>query len=179
MQSIAPADVDLRPHDVLIRAVGPEYVTDALVMLREAAQWLATLGEPVWSEYDLRKTDLPSHSAAGCLIFGFAGAEPAACMLLQRTDPIYWPRAVEGSALYLHKLAVRRAYAGRGWGPRMITWAKAEARRRQIPRLRLDTFADSWLAQYYVTHGFRVMSRTVHSENGRQMCRMECWLSRK
>lgn len=176
-QSITPAEVGLRSRDIQIRAVGPEYVAHALVILREASQWLATLGMPVWSEYDLQRSDLPGHSAAGCLILGFSGAEPAACMLLQRSDPLYWPRAVEGSALYLHKLAVRRAHAGCGWGPRMIAWAKAEAGRQQIRRLRLDTFADSWLADYYLMHGFRVISQTIHSENGRLMCRMECRLS--
>ena len=97
-------------------------------------------------------------------------------MLLQRSDPIYWPRAIEGSALYLHKLAVRRAYAGYGWGPRMIAWAKAEAQRQRIRRLRLDTLADSPLNEFYVAQGFRFISRAKHPEDGTAMCLMECGL---
>jgi GNAT superfamily N-acetyltransferase len=176
-QSIASHEIGLRSPDIQIRAVGPEHVGHALRILREASHWLASRGMQVWSERDLQRSDLPGHSASGCLIFGFAGAQPVACMLLQRSDPVYWPRAKTGSALYLHKLAVRRAYAGCGWGSRMIGWAKAEAQRRQIPRLRLDTVADSWLAELYVTHGFRIVGRTTHPEVGSAMYRMECWLS--
>lgn len=178
-RSVASAEVSLRSNDVEIRAVGPEHVASALLILREASQRLAGYGIQAWPESDLQRTDLPGHSTSGCLIVGFAGTEPAACMLLQRRDPDYWPRAVEGSALYLHKLAVRRAYAGCGWGSRMIAWAKAETQRRQIRRLRLETLADSWLAEFYVTHGFRILDRTTHPETGWVMCRMECRLSRK
>lgn len=177
-QSLASPAVGLRPHEIQIRAVGPEYVAKALLILREVSQWLGSRGIQVWSESDLQRTDLPGRSAAGCLILGFAGAEPVACMLLQRSDPVYWPKAVEGSALYLHKLAVRRAYAGCGWGSRMIAWAKSEAQRQRIRRLRLDTLADSWLAEFYLTHGFRIVGHTKHLEYGCGMCRMECWLSR-
>jgi len=166
------------PDNIRIRAVGPEYAASALLILREASKWLASRGLRPWSECDLERTDLSLNSSSGCLILGFADSEPAACMLLQRSDPVYWPRAIEGSALYLHKLAVRRAYAGRGWGPRMIAWAKAETRRRRIRRLRLDTLADSPLADFYAAQGFRLVDRAKHPEDGSPMWRMECWLSR-
>src|SRR5690242_3327051 len=93
--------------DIQIRAVGPEGVPCALLILREASHWVSSRCLPGWSEAELQDTDLPHHSAAGALILGFAYESPVACMLLQRSDPKYWPRALPGSALYLHKLAVR------------------------------------------------------------------------
>jgi GNAT superfamily N-acetyltransferase len=162
-----------------IRAVGPECVPWALLILREASQWVSSRGLPGWSDAELRDSDLPLQSAGGALILGFADERPVACMLLQRSDPKYWPRAMPGSALYLHKLAVRRAHAGRGWGPRMIAWAKAEAQRQQIKRVRLDTWADSRLAEFYATHGFRLIDRLIELRDGMVMCRMECLLDCK
>lgn len=175
IESPAP---QLRSQDIEIRVVGPEHAADALRILRDASQWLASRGLRPWSECDLQRADLARESAAGCLILGFAATGPAACMLLQSADPTYWPRAAEGSALYLHKLAVRRAHAGCGWGLRMMNWAKAETRRRGIRRLRLDTVADSPPAAFYAAQGFRFVSLTRHPEDGTPMWRMECWLSR-
>lgn len=165
-----------RSAGIAIRAVGQEHVRCALSILREASQWLAGRGLYAWSEQELQKTDLPSNSASGCLILGFTHGKPAACMLLQPTDPLYWPRAARGSALYLHKLAVSRAHAGCGWGPRMISWAKMETGRQGIRRLRLDAWPDSRPAELYVRHGFRIVDRVPHSENGGALCRMECLL---
>jgi len=159
---------------IQILAVGPEDVSSALLILREASRWVSRRGLPGWSEAELQATDLPHHSAAGALILGFADKSPVACMLLQRSDPIYWPRATPGCALYLHKLAVRRAHAGRGWGSRMIAWAKAEARRQHIKRVRLDTWADSRLTEFYAAHGFRLIDRLAERRDGMGMCRMEC-----
>ena len=161
---------------IQIRAVGPEFVPVALLVLREASHWVSSRGLPGWSDAELHDADLPRQSAAGALILGFADESPVACMLLQRSDPQYWPKAIPGSALYLHKLAVRRAHAGRGWGPRMIAWAKSEAQRQQITRVRLDTWADSRLAEFYATHGFRLIDRLIELRDGMVICRMECLL---
>lgn len=173
MMTKAVQEQGSRSAGIAIRAVGQEHVDCALSILREASQWLAGRGLYAWSEQELQKTDLPSNSASGCLILGFTHGKPAACMLLQPTDPLYWPRAARGSALYLHKLAVSRAHAGCGWGPRMIAWAKMEARRQRIRRLRLDTWADSRLVEFYMRHGFRLVDRVPHCESGSAMCRME------
>jgi GNAT superfamily N-acetyltransferase len=161
---------------IQIRGVGEEYVPSALLILREASQWLTSQGLSGWSDLELQNTDLRRQCAAGALILGFEGESAVACMLVQRSDPIYWPQAAPGSALYLHKLAVRRAHAGRGWGARMIAWAKTEAQRLHVARLRLDTWADSRLTALYSRHGFHLVDRLTKLEDGMVMCRMECRL---
>ena len=184
MQPVIECDADTTTASrdepgIQIRAVGEECVPVALLILREASQWLASRGLPGWTDLELQNTDLPGHSAAGALILGFAGQSPVACMLLQRNDPIYWPEAVPGSALYLHKLAVRRSHAGGGWGARMIAWAKAEAQRLRVEHVRLDTWADSRITELYSRHGFQLVDRLPKPEHGMVMCRMECRLVRK
>ena len=164
---------------IQIRAAGEECVPSALLILREASQWLTRRGLSGWSDLELQNADLPRQCAEGALILGYQGENPLACMLLQREDPIYWPTAAPGSALYLHKLAVRRAQAGRGWGARMIAWARAESQRLGIERLRLDTWADSRLSEFYSRHGFHLVDRVFKPEDGMMMCRMECLLTCK
>jgi len=157
-----------------IRAVGPEYASRALAILHEASLWLASRGLPGWSEAELQNAELASHGTSGALILGFADQEPVACMLLLRSDPIYWPRATHGSALYLHKLAVGRAHAGCGWGARMVAWAKSEAQRQGVRRVRLDTWEGSRVAALYSAEGFRLVDCMIGPDNGARMWRMEC-----
>jgi hypothetical protein len=112
---------------------------DAVRILKEAAQWLIKRGIGHWSVDEFRTGDFAAAADAGELVIGFEDGEAAAVMLLQIVDALYWPTESRGSALYILKLAVRRAAAGRRWSARMVEWAAAEARARAIPRLRLDT----------------------------------------
>jgi ribosomal protein S18 acetylase RimI-like enzyme len=58
-------------------------------------------------------------------------------------------------AFYVHTLAVRRRYSGRGIGRRILAWAEQEAGRRRLPFLRLDCMAaNDRLCRYYQEAGF-------------------------
>ena len=58
--------------------------------------------------------------------------EPVATFTLLLDDPKFWGERPP-DAVYLHKLAVRRAYAGRGLGARIVDWVDGEARRLGRP----------------------------------------------
>lgn len=164
-----------QPH-LEIRAVGPEFAEVAVALLQEASQWLAYRGLHGWSKTELQNTDFAAHAASGELVLGFVDDRAAACMLLQRIDPVYWPRARPGTALYIHKLAVARVNAGNRWSARMFRWAKEQAQQRGIKRLRLDTRADSPLTALYTQYGFRVVDRWPRVVEGKTMVRMQCTL---
>ena len=102
------------------------------------------------------------------------GESMLACMLVQRADPLYWPEAPPGAALYIHNVAVRRAAAGRGWLPTLIDWARVEARRAAVPLLRLDTLPEGRLPSLYEGLGFRAVDREPVDVTGRPVIRMEC-----
>jgi GNAT superfamily N-acetyltransferase len=148
----------------------------ALSILLEAAAWGAARGTDIWSEQELRAIDFRAAAAAGELALGFEGSDAVATMLLQRVDPIYWPDDPPGLALYLHKVAVRRANAGRDWLSRLIEFAVAEARLRGINLLRMDTILRPHLQSMYERHGFAVVVEPPLIMSGRQMIRMERWL---
>jgi len=75
-------------------------------------------------------------------------------MFLQGEDKAYWPEAPAGSAYYVHRLAVRRAAAGRGWPQRMLDWAAQRARADGRNYVRLDTELRPRLLQLYEANGF-------------------------
>jgi len=88
-------------------------------------------------------------------------------------DLVYWPEKAPASALYLHKIAIRRAFAGQTWLSRLIGFAVDEATKEGIPLLRLDTILRPKLQSIYEHHGFRVIAEEPRMVAGRQMIRME------
>jgi len=127
----------------------------------------------VWNDSELKEQDFRSAAAAGELVMGFERDCAAATMLLQSSDAVYWPEAAPNTALYLHKIAVRREFAGRGWLTRLIDFAAGEARDRGIGRLRLDTLCRTPVEQLYARHGFAVLDEAPFVVRGRLMVRME------
>jgi len=160
-------------HRCTVRFADGSEGTTALSILLEAAAWGAARGTDIWSEEELRSIDFAAAARAGELVIGHEGAEPAATMLLQTSDPIYWPSDAPGDALYVHKVGVRRAFASRGWLTRLIDFAAAAARARSIDRLRLDTILRPHLRSMYERHGFTTVLEEPLLRNGRQMIRME------
>ena len=154
------------------RAVSTES-GDALALLLEAAAWAAARGIDLWRRAELREDDFAAAARARELILGYADTEPVATMLLQSSDSVYWPDAAPGSALYIHKVAIRRAYAGQGWLSRLIAFAVDDARERGIARLRLDTILHPKLQSMYERHGFSVLAEEPLLVAGRRMIRME------
>ena len=70
-------------------------------------------------------------------------------------DPAFWPDAVPGDARYIHRLAVRRQYAGTGIAQAIIEWAKTEALRANCSYLRLDCDSQRQrLRKLYLDMGF-------------------------
>jgi len=65
--------------------------------------------------------------------------EPVATCLLSFSDPIFWPDIPPGTSGFVHKLAVRRQFAGQGLAEAMLVHAARCCLARGIPTLRLDT----------------------------------------
>ncbi|PLC06792.1 N-acetyltransferase [Variovorax sp. RO1] len=83
----------------------------------------------------------------------------AGVMRLDLEDPSFWPEIAPGSSLFVHKLAVRRAWAGRGVSRALLGHARDHARALGRPWLRLDCVADrTALRTLYEGFGF-----TLHS----------------
>jgi len=107
-------------------------------ILLEAVQWMEAIGQPQWKAENVTWAALSRFFRLEDFYIAYTGGTPAACMALIDHDPAFWPDVPKGEALFLHKVAVRRAYAGQGYLKAMVNFAKAEAARRGLHSLRLD-----------------------------------------
>jgi len=159
-----------------VRRVYGDDALAAIDILREASSWTSTFGHPIWPPESFSDEEQRAIALAGEQIGGFEESRMVACMRLHERDGLYWPDDPPGEALYLHKLAVRRASSGRGWSARMIAWAVAECRRRRARVLRLDTLANDKLPRHYETLGFELVDRTQQTVGAIPIVRMQLWV---
>ena len=131
----------------------------ALDIMREAASWLIERGQPLWRLEDITQDKILAGITQNDLYVGWIGAEAATAMILQWSDPFFWPHAQNDSG-FIHKLAVRRRFAGTKASNSMVEWAKEETRRRGRRYLRLDCAGDRpQLCAFYERLGFRQTDR--------------------
>ena len=140
--------------ELRIARAGLEAVPGVHVLIHEAARWLREKGEPLWGDEETSREELARIARAGELVTGSIAGELAPCMYLHNEDREFWPGARDGDALYLHRLAVARRFAGLGVARQMLDWAVREARRMGRDHLRLDCEPRPKLLALYQSAGF-------------------------
>jgi len=164
---------ELGPACGVRRITRRDEARESLALLLEAAAWTAARGRPIWPSDAFSLPAQIRLARAGELIGGFADLRMTATMQLQDRDPVHWPHDAPGEALYVHKLAVRRANAGQGWTERLLDWASAEARRAGAAYLRLDTDPATPLPDLYRRAGFVAAPSGPAWLGGRYVLRMQ------
>jgi GNAT superfamily N-acetyltransferase len=140
--------------EIVIARAGMEAVPETDALISEAADWLIAKGEPLWGPNETSYDELVRVTRAGELVTGRRAGALAACMYLHDQDTLFWPKALPGEAFYLHRLAVARKYAGRGYARAMLDWAARETRSKNRPYLRLDCEPRQKLLALYRSTGF-------------------------
>lgn len=146
--------------DVRIRAATLEDADLIHAMLLEAEAWLRARGMPMWDPEELDLVPLQRDAAAGMHHLALVEGEPAGTIRFQLDDPEYWPELVGSDQdAYVHRLAVRRAYAGIDVGAALLDWAAghAAAMGRSFLRLDCDHHRER-LRRFYERNGFRYHS---------------------
>jgi ribosomal protein S18 acetylase RimI-like enzyme len=124
------------------------------LIINEVSEWCDESGYPMWQKDDLKVSELFKGLSSENSYVGYLNERPAAAMILQWTDEKMWPGFREPAG-YLHKLCVRRAYAGLGLSRKMIWSAMEICYENNLKYLRLDTYADSQkLCDLYYSLGF-------------------------
>src|SRR4051794_18693392 len=88
--------------------------TEVSAVLTEAAGWLALRGERLWDDRHVSLEAVAPDVAAGMYYIAWLNGEAAGVVRIQMEDPDFWPDAAAGEAVYLHRFAVRRRFAGGG-----------------------------------------------------------------
>jgi GNAT superfamily N-acetyltransferase len=145
----------------------------AEAILREVSQWLIALGRKLWDQSEIFGEDIARVAERGELVIGRENGEAIACMYLQKADPLFWPKAKGDEALYVHRLAVRRRFAGQALAQQMLDWAALEAIRLGRTHVRLDTEMRPALLHLYERAGFVRVDREPIVVGGHSVVRLE------
>jgi GNAT superfamily N-acetyltransferase len=131
-------------------------------ILHEAVSWMEKHGESLWTDEEVSSAAVEVDLLAGDYFFLLDGGQIVATFMMQDVDAYYWPEAKAGEALYLHRIAIRRAFAGSGHSRTILQFALEHARKLGIPSIRLDCdYHRKALNDLYVRLGFHFHSEVV------------------
>jgi GNAT superfamily N-acetyltransferase len=127
-----------------------------LKILVDAGIWLETRGiTNRWAASTLSRTEFEKRIRQGEIYLATIDERPIGTITLQTSDMDYWGVNSTSDALYVHKLAVNRDYAGKKIGAKMLEWSGQLARSMSKEFLRLDCDAgDRKIRDYYEKLGF-------------------------
>ena len=143
---------------MLIRPARSDELATCSALMVAAARWVAERHPPImWHPADLTverllETYRPEEFR---LAFLHDRPRPVCTYVLQDEDPLFWPDARPGEALYLHKLAAAHPASGGGLLGAVVAHALEEVRGRGRTALRLDVLRDrAALRRLYERQGF-------------------------
>jgi GNAT superfamily N-acetyltransferase len=141
---------------VSIRQAKPDDVQTVSSILTEAARWLEQSGSVMWRDGELTASSVAADVAAGLFHLAEADLEAAGTIKFQLEDKLFWPDIRQEESAFIHRLAVRRKFAGGGVSTAMLQWAVERARSLERRYLRLDCeAARPRLRALYERFGFR------------------------
>jgi len=145
-----------------VQRIAADQVKEFCSILREAAMWLQSEGQEMWGIEQVSTENLLREYSVEEMFLGYLDGIPAATIVLQEVDDLFWSLVTKNESLFLHKLSVRRQFAKSGLAVDMIMWAKSEAKKRNKKYLRLDCAADRpKLCKFYEYQGFKNVREQV------------------
>jgi GNAT superfamily N-acetyltransferase len=143
-------------NTITISQALPRDVESVCSILLEAAAWLRERDIPMWRGDELSQEHIANDVAEGHFFLARCGGEAVGTIKFQLQDPLFWPDTPADEAAFVHRLAVRRAFAGGQLSARLLRWAGERAKSLGRHFLRLDCEASRpRLRAVYERHGFR------------------------
>jgi GNAT superfamily N-acetyltransferase len=113
----------------------------------------------MWVEGELEEEAVRAEAVAGMFVLAEVEGQAAGAMRFQLEDRLFWPDVDGADSAFVHRLAVRRDFAGQGVSTALLAWAVDRARAVGKRYLRLDCDADrARLRAFYERFGFRLHS---------------------
>lgn len=138
-----------------ISKAGRSDIDLVLTILDEATVRLLKSGMPTaWEPGKFSRQAFLDQIEKGEVYIASVGGEAAGTFILQWSDLLWWGERAPDAG-YIHKFAIRPAYAGKGLGVEMLKWAETTARKAGKRFLRLNCMADDRkIRDYYERLGF-------------------------
>jgi GNAT superfamily N-acetyltransferase len=144
---------------VRIKQANLSDLTTVSEILQEAAEWLHATGRPMWRNDELTSERIYRDVEVGIFHLAYFDREPAGTIKFELADEIFWPDFPDDAAAYVHRIAVKRKFAGKGISTSMLSWAVDTACVLGRSYLRLDCQTDRTpLRAIYERFGFQFHS---------------------
>jgi len=141
---------------ISIRPATPDDLEEVSTVLREAARWLEETDKRMWRDNELLPANIAADVTAGLFFIAACDGKTAGVVKFQLEDPLFWPDVPQKESAFVHRLAVRRQFAGAGVSSALLNWAVARAKSLGKHYLRLDCEASRpRLRAVYERFGFR------------------------
>ena len=137
-----------------IRQASPMEAGVVSNVLLEAARWLQEIGQPLWKAGELLPDRLMADVKAGLFYLACVDGEAAGVFKMQDEDALFWPDVPVGESIFIHRVAVRRKFAGGQVTMAMVDYAKQTAAVKGKRFLRLDCASRPKLCRIYERQGF-------------------------
>jgi GNAT superfamily N-acetyltransferase len=139
-----------------IRQATPQDAENVVGILRDAAHWLEQSGMAMWRDDELLPARILADVDAGLFFVAESDGVIAGVVKFQLEDALFWPDVPQMQSAFVHRLAVRREFAGGVISSALLGWAAERARSLGRYYLRLDCEASRpRLRAVYERFGFR------------------------
>ncbi|OPJ57911.1 GNAT family N-acetyltransferase [Clostridium oryzae] len=119
-----------------------------------------------WNEDNIKWNFLSKDYQINDFYIDYQNGVPAGCIAITDLDQKYWPKIPHGKSLYIHKLAVKREFAGKGISKELINFAKNLSLKNGINSLRLDcNLQRNKLRRLYENEDFIYAGRNISENN--------------
>ena len=130
---------------------------DAIIVssiLTEAAAWLDSIGQPLWGSNELLPECIISDIKLGLYYLCWSGRHAIGTFKFQLEDKTIWPDVSQDDSAFLHRIAIKRSFAGEGVSAAIINWAKTHTKDIGRKFLRIDCELRPKLCRIYENQGF-------------------------
>jgi Acetyltransferase (GNAT) family len=142
-----------------IRQAAPQDIDVVSDILREAAAWLEQSGMPLWRQDELDPNNISAEVRSGLFFLAECDGELAGTIKYQLEDKLFWPDVPQDDSAFVHRLAIKRRFAGGEVSSALLLWAIGRTHALGRRYLRLD--CPAWrprLRGIYERIGFRFHS---------------------
>jgi len=145
---------------ILVRQATTSDAGEVADILEEASRWLEARGETMWVAGELDRGRIEAEVTTGAYFVAIVGERAAGIVRFQLDDREFWPDLpADHASAFVHRLAVRRQFAGCGVSHALLAWSANHARELGRTSLRLDCDVTRMsLRQLYERFGFRYHS---------------------
>jgi GNAT superfamily N-acetyltransferase len=150
------------PLTLHCQQIRPDQLETFSGVIRAVAQAFENEGRKLWDQTQLLPERLLNDYGLESMYIGWNGNNAVATFVLLEQDPLFFPDVPAGESLFLHKVAVARAWKGHGLSTQILDFVMQQARAQGKRFVRLDTDATRpVLCELYERYGFTRVGRRM------------------